>query len=91
MEKCGAFTAHYHRVGAEKVAAQRVSCLVHNVSPGRSAEPDRSQPPTRYIELGGRNREGVAQRPGETRSHLVEVQSPNGPWAVDLVVVVLVA
>ena len=61
----GAFTSHYLRLDAQKVAASRVSSLVHNVSPGCSAEPDRSRTPTRLPELGGSDREGEAPKPGE--------------------------
>ena len=60
-----AFTSHYLRLGASKKAGERLSAWVHNVSPGLSAEPDRSRSPETDRETGRSDREGEARGRGE--------------------------
>ena len=60
-----AFSDHYLRLGAPRVAATKLFSLVHNVSPERSAEPDLSRTPGNLGDPGGRDKEGVAQSEGE--------------------------
>ena len=60
-----AFSDHYLRLGAPRVAATKLVSLVHNVSPEGSAEPDLSRTPGNLGNLGGRDKEGVAQSEGE--------------------------
>ena len=81
----GAFSAHYLRLGAAQRAGERLSALVHTVSPGQSAEPDRSRSPETEWETGRSDREGEAQRPGEPAHPLQENETghsvPSAPQA----------
>ena len=66
-KNAGAFSDHYLRLGAPRVAGRRVSEMVHSVSSGAGAEPDRSRTPrSPEGDLGGRDLEGGAPRPDET-------------------------
>ena len=60
-----AFSSHYLRLDAALKAGEKLSALVHNVSPSRSAEPDQSRTPGNFYDLGGSDWEGEAQRLGE--------------------------
>ena len=60
-----AFTQHYLRLGAHRVASQKIKGFVHRVSQGLEAEPEGSPtPPTK--DRGGRDPEGEATRNCET-------------------------
>ena len=61
-----AFTAHYSRLGASQKASQKISHLVHKVSPIQRAESDWSSIPLTK-EKGRRDQEDEAQSIGETR------------------------
>jgi hypothetical protein len=62
-----AFSKHYLRLGVVDIAKKgpRGGGLVHNVSPGRSAESDRSRTPETEWDMGGSDREDEAQSTGE--------------------------
>jgi hypothetical protein len=61
-----AFSQHYLRIGAHKVASQKIlPFLVHKVSPLRSAKPDLTCTPGKTLDPGGNVREGEAQAHGE--------------------------
>ena len=59
-----AFSSHYLRLGATNVASQKISELVHNVSPLGVAEPDLTWTPG-MKDTGGSVREGEARSNGE--------------------------
>ena len=61
-----AFTAHYLRLGAATKIGEKLSEMVHSVSPLRSAEPDLTCT-TGKNDPGGSVKEGEAQENGETR------------------------
>jgi hypothetical protein len=74
-----AFTQHYLRLGAHKVARQKVTGFVHRVSQGLGAEPDGSHtPPTK--DRGGRDPEGEATRNCEPNPPTLV--APRGPVPV---------
>ena len=60
-----AFTSHYLRLGARVAASGRILSLVHTVSLGASAEPDRSRTPEKFTLPGGSDLEGEARSHGE--------------------------
>ena len=65
-----AFSAHYLRLGASRVAAARLHDLLHTVSPEGSAEPEWSRTPENQTgELEGK--EGAKHKP--------KVSPPNPP------------
>ena len=61
-----AFSEHYLRLNATGAASTALFNWVHNDSLGQSAEPDWSRTPLTE-EMGGRDQEGGAQRPSESR------------------------
>ena len=61
-----AFSNHYMRLDSSTVAGGVLAkFLVHNISPGISAEPDQSCTPRTFTDLGGSDWDGVARKTGE--------------------------
>ena len=56
-----AFTQHYLRLGAHRVASQKIKGFVHRVSQGLEAEPEGSPTPPKK-DRGGRGPKGEAER-----------------------------
>ena len=72
-----AFSKHYLRIGAASSAGKALS-QAHNVSPGGSAESDRSQTPRTDRDSGGSDREDGAQSTGEP-THPPGMKRPRSP------------
>ena len=65
-KKVAAFTSHYLRLGATEKVAEKISQMVHTVSPLKRAESDLTWTTGRH-DPGGNVKEDVAQSNGETR------------------------